>query len=72
MRIPINNDVLIPVLKDMVEKFDNEKEDVTSIEVKQSRKIGKRKIIISVEMNDDVSITDSLSFKTGEYMEVGF
>ncbi|MFL2081028.1 hypothetical protein ACEN4A_04930 [Latilactobacillus sakei] len=72
MRIPINNDVLIPVLKDMVEKFDNEKEDVTSIEVKQSRKVGKRKIIISVEMNDDVSITDSLSFKTGEYMEVGF
>ncbi|WP_413476812.1 hypothetical protein [Latilactobacillus fuchuensis] len=72
MRIPINNDVLIPVLKDMVEKFDNEKEDVTSIEVKQSRKIGKRKIIISVEMNDDVSITDSLSFKTGEYMEIGF
>jgi len=72
MRIPINNDVLIPVLKDMVEKLDNEKEDVTSIEVKQSRKIGKRKIIISVEMNDDVSITDSLSFKTGEYMEIGF
>lgn len=72
MRIPINNDVLIPVLKDMVEKFDNEKEDVTSIEVKQSRKIGKRKIIISVEMNDDVSITDSLSFKTGEHMEIGF
>lgn len=72
MRIPINNGVLIPVLKDMVEKFDNEKEDVTSIEVKQSRKIGKRKIIISVEMNDDVSITDSLSFKTGEYMEIGF
>lgn len=72
MRIPINNDVLIPVLKDMVEKFDNEKEDVTSIEVKQSRKIGKRKIIISVEMNDDASITDSLSFKTGEYMEIGF
>lgn len=72
MRIPINNDVLIPVLKDMVEKLDNEKEDITSIEVKQSRKVGKRKIIISVEMNDDVSITDSLSFKTGEYMEVGF
>lgn len=72
MRIPINNNVLIPVLKDMVEKFDNEKEDITSIEVKQSRKVGKRKIIISVEMNDDVSITDSLSFKTGEYMEVGF
>lgn len=72
MRIPINNNVLIPVLKDMVEKFDNEKEDITSIEVKQSRKVGKRKIIISVEMNDDVSITDSLSFKTGEYMEIGF